>query len=488
MGKVSEKLEEWVSTSDEFTKTVALAEEIYAHINWAYNAYSTGKDILTYLGYLNPQENQFEEIKSKLDTIIKELDNILKGVDEAKKFIEAHQKISHMMELADVISPARTAAINAYNYLKHPDNLFNKTSFLNSLNDSMISADILSASDAYWLRIYSKEVLYSDEWSGIFEPTRDPNEDFVWDYGPTLIAYLKVIAFRNIVYLATGDATYHEDYLAEMQGYAKKLKEIYEKILNGFEPIRPPTLEEMKFVVRFMFDEDFQYYVKPGSFESNFSEYDFIDREDGKTVLIKKIDESYPNGQLYALRNIIPGGKWRITKYIFGMVEKYSGHYCTGVFPSDELEAGRSLISKTIIPTLYGRTNFNIDIWGMQIVNSDPLFETKKFQEFYNGFLLRHILRTLRQSKQLYKELGLDKLRETIYHVYEMYKLQTPLDLYEFTSWSLKEVYKVIPGYMKGIIRTDEPISFRKIVAIIEPSLAVLQRISLRKILLVDEV
>lgn len=482
MGTAADKLKE-LGVNQDLAKAVGFAEDVYSKVSWAYGAYSTAKDLLVSLGFLGKPDDPLEKISEQLKNIELKLDMVLSELADVKEKLLAGFKLMTLREIGDKLAYAYVAAYKAKAYLEakiksgdgqiHPEI---ENAFFDAQNDSWEVAGSLSQNEHYWMRLFAEEAVYSDGWSGALKPEVEGN--YVWDYRLALAAYLQIVANRVIVYLVSDPDDYqkNEVILQSMRTYADHLRKEYDKILKSFTPIRPPDYEEMKYLIPFMDDVNFWY------------DYSEINPLYSKTY-IKRYDFSSYEIDFF-LKERIPGGRWRPEKYLYGVVEKYSGYFCSGAYPQDEIRAGSQYLS---IPQSFEYKGMQHneawwDWWKAKLVVAQP----EAFRAFYNQFVARHAVRTLKLRKQLYVELGLPKVRETILHLYSMFEptklLADPIAWTDPAAWSVRDAYTGIErAVKKSNPAPGAQVSLRAIAAVLEPKMVNSPIISLRQMFLLDE-
>ena len=486
MGEAAKKLKKLISAGDDDSLVQALgtAEDIYGTMSGLYGYYGAAKDILGELGFLGTPEDPLEKIADLLNHIVGQLNAILGEILVTQGKIDAASKLITALLTEKEKASVETAFENALVYTKNP-NPYNKEQYDLSLNDSWTALNLLSAlSMKYWERLFVEDGLYSDTWTGPFYPDAIvPESEYIWDYRYALPQYLQVLQ-RQLFIISANSAEFQNDSIPRLKELGDFLFEnVYKKILGGFAEITAPEPNELKYVLFAMNPANFYWYRKERAAET-FGTYDFIDPKDGRRVRI----QHFPEAGIDRLRgNQIPGGHWIQANYVFGAVERYSGYDCTASYPLDELNAGTTLIGFSA-PTIDAEYNNWAPYWWELVKNTVTLKQPTQFESFYQRFCIRHTLRKLRKRKQLYSELGLPKLYQTICHYYSILKLAIPDELIAlnnlFMSWSVREAYHEIRRCLTGSPLPEAPISLRVMAAKLEPMQAV---ISLRRLCLLDE-
>jgi hypothetical protein len=491
MGDLTDNLKKKGWVTGDLATALGYAEDIYGGISGAYAAYSAGKEIFTSLGFLDAPKNPYELITQQLQTILSDLTKALKGIEDIKNRIGAGSKLVTEELIADKIGPAHAGSQNAIAHLKTPNDEEITFSFRESQATTLDAIDTLY-DESYWKRLYSREANYADPWSGIFYPDEAGPEggpEYIWDYSVTLDAYLDVLFARSMVLLAS-DSEYRTSYAKSMSTHIDKLRTVYEKILGAFVPIRAPSFEEMKYVIATADDANLY-----------FNGTD-ITSEDMEHPVGKVFFSDWERN--YMLENLIPGGRWRLADYIYGVAEKYSGYACVWAYPVTEIRTGNPLIAS--VPGVMNRdlndrvTLWVKGIWKVEIANPDY------FRSFYQWFVMRHTLRTMKEHKRLYTDLGMPKLRNVIKSLYDTYPPAQPVELEDVTAWAVRSTYSKLLQASNRVPAPNEEISLRAIAVMLAPMLITVAPssqpfvpnlystqlpppiISLRNVFLIDEV
>ena len=492
MGEAAKKLKNLISAggNDSLVKAVGTAEDIFGTMSGFYGYYGAAKDILGKLGFLGTPEDPLEKIADLLNHIVGQLNAILGEILVTQGKIDATSKLITALLTEKEKASVETAFEDALVYTKNPSP-YNKEQYDLSLNDSWTALNLLSSlSLKYWERLFVEDGLYSDSWIGPFYPDAIvPESEYIWDHRYALPQYLQILQ-RQLFIISANSAEFQNDSIPRLKELGDFLFEkVYKRILSGFGDIRPPDADEFKYVIFAMHPENFYWYRKEGSTET-FGTYDFIDPTDGRPVQIRHFSQT---GIDWLLENRIPGGRWIQSEYALGAVERYSGYDCTATYPPDELKAAAPLIAFSVFTVEADLNNFTDVWWSAHAKESVTIKQPAQFESFYNHFRIRHGLRTLRKGKELYRELGLPELCQTICHYYSILKLPLPDELItfnnQFTSSSVRETYQEIHRCLNDNPLPEAPISVRAMVAILEPWKALLPpvTISLRQTLLLDE-
>ncbi len=454
MGDIAEKLKE-AGLGEDFAQAAGYAEAVYSKVNMAYGAYSTGKDVLIYLGVLGKPDDPLEQLNKQLAAIQRTLDEILSKLEENKRATVDASKLVTRTQILNEVSDACIAAYNARAFLEHPDDPQIEADFDHARILSQQAADHLYRNEYYWKRIYLVDSLYSDAWSGILYPegvTEAGTADgYIWDYRLPLIAYLESLANRSIVLLASSPDV-RQAHRPQMLAYADQLCEHYRRILGQFKAIRPPTSQEMTYVI-------------PAMDDARFYKLDL----DGSTHL--PLTSSEREG---LLDRWIPGGRWRRAGYLLGAVDQFAGYVCKAGYPQEELRQGAAHLAVKGSFWVSGAQGA-----GMTVTIAQP----QAYQAFYERFILRHTLRSRRQAAQLFTELGLPGVLSCIRDLYATLGLSPPQGLPDPTIWSMREVCSWLPAHRQNEAMDGPCISLRKLGTALETQAPV----SLRRMLLLEE-
>jgi hypothetical protein len=496
MGDAAKELKKLLQEGDQdgpLVKALGTAEDIYGTMSGAYTVYSTGKELFDELS--GGQEDPLADIKRMLDSIITKLDLALAGLEEIKSMIVDTSGLITRQFIGNEVADAITARDKAKVYLEFPDTSDFEEEFEAARASSEFRLGHVYGNNYYWMRLCVQDAVYSDVWSspqypeGGHCPEGAPDGDpYVWDYRVALPAYLVILASHTLLLLAS-EPEYRNPKMGEMAKYITHLGEVYKKIVNSFVSIQAPNRDELKCVIFAMDPGNFYWYRKEKITGETFPTYDFIDPKDGRRVRIQR----FGSGSIdWIIGNRIPGGHWIQANYVFGEVERYSGYDCTAAYPQDELKAGAPLVGFTPPTIDYELTDWDSLWWEWHVKNTLTVKQPAQFQTFYDRFCVRHTLRKLRKRNQLYLELGLTELYQTIRHYYSTLKVAIPWELIDlhakFASWSLREVYQEIRRCITGYPPPEAPISLRVMAGILEPFQAVVSPvISLRGLCLLDE-
>lgn len=416
---ISEEIEDYVG--EDFAEAMGKAEEIWGTVNGAYAAYKYGKDALIFIGIIDKPEDPLKKIHEALLEIQEQLDKILGALEKVR--LEQAGIDSHLTRMTFINDEtnARTAAYNAYWYMESPNSSQNEDLYKNSQATAQNSVNHFRDNTEYWRRVYLESIDYTDEWSGTISPTTSESNkaQWVWDFVITLPAYLSSLASWCIVILAA-DKEFQRAHLfegSEILGHINKLHEILVKILQSFEPIRPPTPYEMKYL---LFALDDKYFYQLGT--------------DGAKYYLKP-DEI--TGQLKHL----PGGKWRLSGYRCGMVERHNGWARYEAYPTAELAEGLQYLKITGSFWLAGPETPEGGA-SISVTNQEA------FDAFYNRFLIRHTLRTWKQARVLSDAFGLQNLYHCLNNLCSIRGIEPPAlppEWNRYATTSMREMYAALP-------------------------------------------
>jgi len=503
MGEAANKLKKLISAGDDdsLVKALGTAEDIYGTMSGIYGYYGAAKDILGKLGFLGKPADPLEEITSLLKVIRETLDEILGKLQEIEAKISAGSKLTTFQLIEDKFVSVKTAFDNAVDLIEHPNNSSIQYEYDDSLGGSWWALNAVTTPDMYyWQRLPAADGLYSDDWTPpLYPDDTNPDSAYIWDYRWLLPRLLQSLQ-RHIFVVSANTPDYQNAKIDNLQEYGEfLLNNIYRKILDGFAHIRRPDAAEFKYVIFASDPANFSWYKTPTS--------DFP----GGHLDVQK--ERHTDQSIHWLReNRVPGGLWIKANYVFGSVERYSGYDCSAPYPSIELKSMMPVIAFNL-PTeneawrINGWPNF----WWLKVKNTITV--KPEFQRSYDRFCMRHTLRTLRKRNQLYNELGLPKLYQTIRHYFSILNLPlpippTPTDAnpnanrltglniqfsswsglnLQFTSWSVREVYQEVRRCITDNPPPEAPISLRVMAAMLDPIQAAIAAISLRRLCLLDE-
>lgn len=417
---LSEEIKKFVG--EDFIEAIDAAKDVYGTVSGAYAAYETVAGILKSLDVLEGDEDPFERLHEKLALIQKRLDHILKEIEQVRleqAGVSAH--ITRTMIVNDE-SSVKSAAYNAYWFLKAPS-ADNESLFIETRDEAQENTNHFKENIYYWRRIHLEDLDYADEWSGTLSPPVEENI-WVWDFIVTLPAYLSAVANWCIVILASDEQFQKAHFFegAEMLGHINKLHEVLVKILKSFEPIRPPTLEEMKYVI---FAAD----------DSNFYQLGI----DGVKYHLT------PNEIAEQLK-FIPGGKWRRSGYRCGTVEKYNGWAYYQPYPTAEITKGALALKLTGSFWVAGPQSPE---GGASIAVISP----DSFAIFYDRFIFMHTLRSWQQARTLSEAFSLMKLHDCIGHLCAVRNTAPPPLPPEWNRYvvaSLRELHGIVPASLSN--------------------------------------
>ncbi len=459
----------------DFYKSIKCASDIFGTLS---SAYSAGISVLTYLGVLEGPENDFEKLHKTLEEIQQKLDNLLKNL-EMDRLEQAH--IATGITRTTIINDAsnvKSAAYNAYWYMKVPSS-DNTNQFFETRDDAQLSVNHFVENPQYWRRPYLDFVDYNDIWSGPIHPPTEEGGIWVWDFIITLPAQLEAIANWSIIIFAsdTGFQQAHFFRGSEIISHINKLHDAMVNILRSFQPIRPPSEFEMRYLVFAINDANFFF------FHLEFFRIHPPMSSEQKETMFNNILEAF-----------VPGGRWRLSEYRCGVVEKYSGWACFDTYPVSEIANGANYL--TLPDSLEGiKWDTHPGTPSLLFLFTHPKFiqlptisinQPEEYQKFYDRFILRHTLRSWKQGKVLAQELGLSDVRKAICHLCAMRKIQPPELPSEWNKYvvsSLRELWSIVPDSMRGTSEQRKSISMRNMGII----LGIEAPITMRRMFFLDE-
>lgn len=463
---LKEKFKEIVG--GDFYNVLDTAAQTYSIVSGAYGAYVAGKSVLTSLGILESPANPFEIIQKQLTKIQETLDKILGAIEKARK--EAAQigaGIERTLIYSDS-SDVKSAAFDAYWFLKEPSQQ-NEHNFLEHQSTAQDAINHFKDNTYYWLRIHLSELDYSDPWSGTLTPpviTQDGG-DWVLDYLLTLPAYTVALANWLIVILAS-DEGFQKAHLwagTELNDHIIFLNNKLEEILQNFQPIRPPNPVELSYLI-YAFDN------------SLFLWPDELPLMGGKAL---------PPGRIVAVLacGLLPGGMWRLSEYVCGVVEKFTGRHQVEGYPIAELTEGKDYLS--IEGSFYMVSDGSPESLFYPTGAGATVTVTKpeQYQTFYDRFLLRHTLRTWSNGRVLARDLGLRRVREILCQLCALRGIAPPglpPEWYQYFDFSMRYLYSNVPDSLKKGSGVGSSISMRKLGEMMGMS----SPITLRRMMLAD--
>lgn len=451
---------------DKFVNSVKYAGDIFGSLNTGYQMLEAGEGVLKWLGVLNDGPNpMLLELQKMLEPIQKGLDDILKALEDVRKeSVNATGGIERSTICNDA-SDVRTAAYDGYWYLKLPSP-DNESQFHEMRDKAESSINHFKDNPYYWRRIYLDFLDYNDIWSGSIHPPTEEGGIWVWDFIVTLPAYLEALASWCAVILAS-DAGFQQAHFfqgPEILEHINKLHEALAKILSGFQLIRAPNKDEMVYVMCEADDQNFYESV-----------YTFPDAEhEGGSYTNVPMTEAQINQAL----NFLPGGKWRLSGYLYGVVEDYIGLTCSSAYPILEVGEGANYLDGSYVNPL--------------LTDHNPTDATKiisqpeEYQKFYDRFVLRHSLRSWKQAKVMSQTLGLPNVRNSICHLCAIRNIQPPELPPEYNKYvvsSLREIRSIVPDSLRDAQNQGKPLGMRELGGI----LGIQSPISLRRIFFLDE-
>ena len=381
MGKIAKELRE-LKARESLVNTVENAEKLFEKVNLYYGLAKTGLDLVGIDINISDifggggKASPFDAVIKEINLLKEELDKVFTTLE---KEILASSELNTREKIQGCRTKAQIAVENTKDYCNNPTGEDHKRDFRNAQDDSQKTAEELR--NNYWQRVYALSTAYDDHWSGALQPPecRETTPQLVWDYQFTLPAYLEAIAARAMVLLFT-DPAYLKSKLDEFQNHADKLKSVFETILSGIILIRPPTADELFWLLNLLDDHlyynMFQYYGSgvieyggPFPDEINYWFYDHRSRE-------HNLNKSYL-------------GKWAQAAYIYGAVETYSSYSCTAVYPEAEILLGVYSVPRA-------RDIKYEDLFLKYSLNENFDFDRLvEFYRFYDRFVVKHTLRIL---------------------------------------------------------------------------------------------
>ncbi|MEM9540431.1 MAG: hypothetical protein AAGA60_13145 [Cyanobacteria bacterium P01_E01_bin.42] len=425
-------------------KVVDVVKSIYSGIG-------TAETVLTFLGILKPSKSQMEkqidEIHNKVNIMVEQLDKI----HDRQLSQEITDTRSEILDKVNTLRRAADAALFRLENIKSEENREEETTparmhvdFNDDAQDALgrFTTD-KDLEDKYWTRSYVDEWIYKSAWTGNLEP---PMLDLkrVWDYPFTLSAFIEALANFSIFILPFK--------YKSLDNYSSLLKEsveilynkVYKRILAVFTKIEPPTREEMPHVLMALDDRNFWIVVQ--SARGPIKRY-------ASPAIIQQ-----------TLNRYVPGGRWKISEYLCGFVEKYSAASSTMAYPLEELQAGSKLVN------LVGGYNSQVssDPTSPRTMKLIEIPDREKFDRFYDLFAYRHYVRSEYHRRLLAKKIGLLELGQTIEEYYEILDLKKPA-LQDFTSWSIRGLISRLPQYIQDTATANGGgLSMRKVLSQLE--------------------
>ena len=406
-------------------------------------------------------DDEMADIKAKLDDISNQLTTIEANLVNLQISVldEAEQNTG---ENLDIMSGHSTTAIYKSKSLHDdPGNSGNLQGFIDeqdkvedaiaALESNLTSPIVLSGDNTtwhgwFWVRLFSDILTYNNAFTGKVYPeeiTPPQFPKYVWDHRLALPFYMTFIQ----AYIYTIAAHKTDEAKDVILNSAEGLTKVYNKIRqSSYYSIKPPSKDGL---IANILD-----------FHLGLSSYQI---ENGPAA---------PNNQ--------EGINWEQTGRIYGAIEPYSGLACTASYKDEEFVDGASCIDIQWDP------GGVLDPSGTEDPSSPYLWwsvDPDGFNMFYNKFLFRHALRTLRMHKELYVNLALKDLRDLIYQLYQLTG-EMPPDLYDDTVYSIRQVYGVVPDLLREGLGLVGLIVLRRLISL---NVQAGDSISLRKMLLLDE-
>jgi hypothetical protein len=425
----------------------------------AIEAYNGGKQFLTYVGLLHEPASPLNEVLAKLNSIQQKLDMVLKKEEDQQ--IQAKNLGDHIDRLIiynDAID-VQTAANSAFNYLTYggPGNL---QTFEQQRSDAEQKVNHFRGNPTYWESVYLGDAgpirgdpypgVYADHWSGpLYPPLTRPG--FYWDYRTSLLGYLASLNYWWVCILAS-DPAFVAARTHDMAMHNAKLTEILEQIMASYVAIRPPSSDELKWLVFTADPYRFYWYGINGVHYP-------LSAEEKKAALDKAI----------------PGGRWQVANFVYGMVEINTGWHVSEAYPAAEIQDAAPYLRFDGFFTGVGDVAW---IAG-QLDVTDPA----GYQAAYERFAFRHTVRTWRLARQLSRELNLRGLRsiiETQCRDVGEPAPALPAGWYRYVGASLRSLHSILPLAVQS--PQGEPIRMSAIAGYLGNS----GPASLRQMLLVD--
>lgn len=451
--------------SEDFVKMVGVVQTIYPYFGMAVAAYQTGKEVLTSLGFLDEPESPFIKIQQKIDAIqqqVAKIYDVLQTVQSIQK--KSQQSLVRIFIKEKIIFCNIKAATDIPIYLKNPKNEANRNAFKQASGEILIHAGELTIND-YWKRFYIREAVYHDDWSGLVLPPKpdDPeknvegkDDEEVFDYKLALASYMDVLSTLVFAMLAEDKENfdnYMNTQLKGEKGHVAFLTSKYNQIVKAFQDIKPPSTFELRKIIALIDDHLNEFFS-------------------GKLGI--------PFNTQIAM--VVQGGAWKLSGFLYGQVEKYSGNYVRSQYPTEELLVGKSLITYKPIESIWNShatkdASTILFEWSQNI----EVKNVNSFDSFYQNFLTRHRLRTLRHRKQLYKKIGMPEIRSVLLHLYRFIGDKTT-DLPDLALWSVNEVNSTVLQPLGKASKT-----IRQMRTTLEPSIFSKPNFSLRSLFLLNE-
>lgn len=434
-----------------FYDSVEKLSDMCGELSGAYKIITQGESILTQLGFLQGPESDLEKVTTFLKNIQEKLDKIL-GEIEKDRMEQAHDiSIITRTTIYNDASNVKTAAINANNTQLFPsadpqDDV--KRQFIGSRVTAQESFNHFKDNPQYWKRPYLDLLDYEDIWSGPMQPETDGIE--VWDFLVTLPAHLESLVSWSVIVLGSDSnfqkANFFESY--EIITHIDKLQIALEEILRSFQIIRPPVDFEIPSVI--LAADNARFYP----------------------IFVVGNPEPWIN---HMLNTVVRGGRWRLSGYRCGMVEKYTGSACFEAYPISEMvKEGQHMVDMVLDE--HGR----VWDWNHFYYSDDPVFKDR--------FKLRHYLRSWAKGKELANSFGLINVRNSICHLCSMRNIQPrelPPEWYMYVVSSFREIWSIVlvPDSLRGTQDQRKPASMRELAGI----LGIQSPITMRKIFFLDE-
>ena len=245
-----------------------------------------------------------------------------------------------------------------------------------------------------------------------FDPGADPN-GLVFNYVYILPAYLRTI----LIYLAVGTGFYpnfgrdDQDHAAQLRKIADDLLSAHDTIKGGIVSVTAPSKDDViifTWITELDTHRSLDETIQPEG-----------DQYEGTSLWKLATYPPCPPGECYY-------EKAPPTDYTqpYGAVNLYSGYSSVGSYPGPGLPPGH--YSPFFPPVHVGPNAWPPPDW-------------------YLGFYGKYLLRTLARNKDVYRGIGLSKVRKTINRLRSL--VGDPLLVgSSFGDWSLREVFSVL-GY-----------------------------------------
>ncbi|MEI6706985.1 MAG: hypothetical protein WCK96_07595 [Methylococcales bacterium] len=405
--------------------------------------------------FLGQQFGLFSAEPSPIELLSKQINELRREMLEQFRIIletsEEDFKIEWERDIAEEDGDIMGALATLAEYPpEHPDFLV----YAADVPINVFSALETIEHEAFWQRTHYPQTDFDHPW----DPKPPPLEGGkrVWDYRYTLPVYLKSM----VIYIAVIGICNKEAFLLvttgienpadpDLQAYRASaqairsqieerisfLRNAHYKIRDAIEEIRRPSVEELRYEQQVRYD----------------NYHDTVD-------ILAHVTFTY-----YCALNPI----WYKNDCLYGVVEKHTSSCSLDMYPENELPPAPALVYSE-----HDLLRFMMRILPGQVVSFSDWYYPE-MDIIYIGFKAKHAVRTLKQWKKLYNELGLPEVWETMNYLRKIIREEPEVVDGRDGIWSLREVDNVVGIALYNSptsAQQGEPISVRKLASLLNVS------------------